>query len=234
VIQPAASPPHPGHPDVEIVEARTGFRRFLRVDVCRFRHRLFGGEWSEVRTHDVVRRGQAAAIVLYDPERDAVVLVEQFRLAALLAGSSPWQLETVAGLIPEGEPPRAVAIRETDEETGLTPIGEPIFVQRYLPSSGASDETVFLFCARIDSTIAGGVHGVPDEGEDIRTVVKTVAEIEALLDSGAIENGHTVIALYWLLRQRGRLRQLWGPEAAPCATALPAPAEREEPPAPRR
>jgi ADP-ribose pyrophosphatase len=199
----------PGHPDVEIVAATEGFERFLRMDVIRFRHRRFSGEWSAVQTHDVLRRGQAAAIVLYDPERDAVVLVEQFRLPALLAGASPWQIEVAAGLIDPGETPEMVAIRETREETGLALDGEPIPIQRYLPSPGASDESVFLFCARIDSTLASGLHGVLAEGEDIRVVVKTLAEIEALLDAGRIENGHTLVALYWLLRHRGRLRRRW-------------------------
>jgi len=36
----------PAHPDVEIAEAVTEFERFLRVDVFRFRHRLFSREWS--------------------------------------------------------------------------------------------------------------------------------------------------------------------------------------------
>ena len=61
-----------------------------------------------------------------------------------------------------------------------------------------------------NSTLATGVHGVPAEGEDIRVMVKTLSEVEALLDAGAIENGHTLVALYWLLRRRDQLRQLWG------------------------
>src|SRR5215475_599556 len=106
----------PAHPDATIIAVETAFERFLRVDVFRFRHRLFSGEWSRLRSYDVMRRGQAAAIVLYDPDRDSVVLVEQFRLPALLAGSSPWQLEAVAGLIDSDEAPAAVAVRETREE----------------------------------------------------------------------------------------------------------------------
>jgi ADP-ribose pyrophosphatase len=200
----------PAHPDVEIIETTNAFERFLRMDVIRFRHRRFSGEWSAPYTHDVLRRGQAVAIVLYDPDRDEVVLVEQLRLPALLAGASPWQIEVAAGLIDTGETPQAVAIRETREETGLALEGEPIPIQRYLPSPGASDESVFLFCARIDATAAAGVHGVPEEGEDIRVVVKTLAEIETMLDAGAIENGHTLVALYWLLRHRDRLRRIWG------------------------
>jgi ADP-ribose pyrophosphatase len=199
----------PAHPDVEIVEATKAFERFLRVDVFRFRHRLFSGEWSTLRSYDVLRRGQAVVIVLYDPDRESVVLVEQFRLPALLAGSSPWQLEAAAGLVDSGETPAAVAIRETQEETGLALIGELAPIQRYLPSVGGSDESVFLFCGRVDATAAGGVHGLVEEHEDIRVVVKTLAEIEALLDAGAIESGHTLIGLYWLLRHRDHLRQVW-------------------------
>lgn len=205
----ALMPAPAAHPDVEIVEAKTGFERFLRMDVVRFRHRLFAGGWSAVHTYDVLRRGPAVAVVPYDPLRDCVVLVEQCRLPALLADAVPWQVEIPAGLIDREEQPEAVARREMIEETGLALIGDPIPIQRYLPSPGASDESVYLYCARVDASLAGGVHGVPEEGEDIRTIVKTVAEIETLLDAGAIENGHTLIALYWLLRHRDRLRQEW-------------------------
>src|SRR5216683_416543 len=76
-------------------------------------------------------------------------------------------------------------------------------------SSGNSDESVVLFCARVDSTAAAGVHGLPEEHEDIRVVVKTLAEIEALIDAGGIESGHTLIGLHWLLRHRNCLRRLW-------------------------
>lgn len=207
----AAGPPvdQPGRPDIEIIEATTGFERFLRIEVIRFRHRLFHGEWSAPQTHDVLRRGPAVAVVLYDPDHDQVVLIEQFRLPALLAGVSPWQIEIVAGLVGAGETPEQVAVRETREEAGLALEGELVPIQRYLPSPGASDESVFLFCARVDATAAAGVHGLPEEGEDIRVVVKTLAEIETMLDAGAIENGHTLVALYWLLRHRDHLRRLW-------------------------
>jgi len=199
----------PAHPDVEIVEATKAFEHFLRVDVIRFRHRLFSGEWSALRSYDVLRRGQAAAIVLYDPDRESVVLVEQLRLPALLAGRSPWQLEAAAGLVDSEESPEEVAIRETREETGLALLSEPVPIHRYLPSAGGSDESVFLFCGHVDSTTASGVHGLPEEHEDIRVVVKTLAEIETLLDEGAIESGHTLLGLFWLLRHRHRLRRLW-------------------------
>jgi ADP-ribose pyrophosphatase len=201
--------PLPSHPDVEIAGNQTVSARYLRIDTLRFRQRLFSGEWSAERNYDVLRRGQAVAIVLYDPDHDRVVLIEQFRLPALLAGSSPWQLEAAAGLIDTDETPQAVAVRETHEETGLAVIGEPIPIQHYLSSAGNSDEGIFLFCGRVDSTAAAGVHGLPEEHEDIRVVVKTLTEVEVLLDAGAIKSGHSLIGLYWLLRHRDRLRRLW-------------------------
>src|SRR5256885_4246426 len=138
-------PPLPSHADARIEGIDTPFSRFLRIDVVRFRHKLFSGEWSGEREYDVLRRGEAVAIILYDPERDSVVLVEQFRLPALYAGLSPWQIEPVAGLVDEDESYEAVARRETREEAGIEPLGELIPIQRYMPSPGDSDESVMLF-----------------------------------------------------------------------------------------
>ena len=79
-----------------------------------------------------------------------------------------------------------------------------------LPASGMLDEVIWLYCARVNSTDAAGLYGLADEHEDIRVVVKTVAEAERMLDAGEIESGHTLVALYWLLRHRDRLRREWG------------------------
>jgi ADP-ribose pyrophosphatase len=201
----------PSHPDIDILEITSPFKRFLRCDVVRFRHRLFSGAWSGERLYDVLRIGAAVAIVLYDPERDAVVLIEQFRVPSLLAGYSPWPLEVVAGLVDhEGEAETDAARRETEEEAGLTVIGDPIPIQRYMPTSGSSDQSIMLFCGRVDASTAGGVYGLPHENEDIRVVVKTMAEIEAMVDAGQIDTGHTLICLYWLLRHRDEVRRKWG------------------------
>jgi len=205
----------PQHPDLRITGHEIVFKRHLRLDVYRFHHRLYSGEWSGERIYDVIRRGAAVAILLYDPDREAVVLVEQFRIPPLLAGFSPWVIEVVAGLVDrEGETHEEVGRRETMEEAGLELIGEPIPIQRYVPMPGNSDETITLFCGRIDSSKATGVHGIAEEHEDIRVVVKPLAEVEAMLDAGAIETGHTMICLYWLLRHRDEVRRKWTSAAA--------------------
>jgi ADP-ribose pyrophosphatase len=207
---PTHPPEHPPeHPDVEILGAETGFARHLKVEVVRFRHRRFAGGWSDERVFDVVRRGAAVGAVLYDPERDSVVLVEQFRVAALYAGRSPWQVEAVAGLVDTDETPEEVARREVREEAGIEPIGVLLPIQCMMPACGSFDEAVWLFCGRVDSRNAGGIHGLAEEHEDIRVVVKTIPEIEGMLDAGQIESSHSLIGLYWLLRHRDRLRREW-------------------------
>jgi ADP-ribose pyrophosphatase len=200
----------PQHPDLRITGHEIAFKRHLRLDVYRFNHRLYSGEWSPERVYDVVRRGAAVAVILYDPDREEVVLVEQFRLPPLLAGFSPWVVEVVAGLVDrENETHEEVGRRETGEEAGLELIGELIPIQRYVPMPGNSDETITLFCGRVDSSKAAGVHGIAEEHEDIRVVVKPLAELEAMLDAGEIETGHTMICLYWLLRHRDEVRRKW-------------------------
>src|SRR3954469_22777350 len=94
---------------IEIAERHTGYAGFFRIDRYRLRHRLHDGAWSRTLDREVIERGSAAAALLYDPDRDAVVLVEQFRLPAHLAGFGAWQLEVVAGIVGEGGDPGRVA-----------------------------------------------------------------------------------------------------------------------------
>src|ERR1700710_976766 len=85
--------PIPAHPDVIIeAEQRVWSGRFP-LDVIKFRHRRFDGAMSGTRTWELWRRGQAAALLPYDPVADALVLIEQFRFPALAAGLDPTLVE---------------------------------------------------------------------------------------------------------------------------------------------
>jgi ADP-ribose pyrophosphatase len=199
----------PADSRIEILEHVVEFEGFFRLSRYRLRHALFSGGWSAEIEREVFERGPCAASLLYDPQRDTVVLVEQFRLPAQLAGFAPWQLEVVAGILEPDEDPRALVARETHEEAGLAILGEPVLIHRFMPSTGGSTESISLFCARVDSRNAAGVHGLPDEGEDIRVVVLPFAEAMARLQRGEIENAYTLVALYWLARRRDELRRIW-------------------------
>ncbi|KAF0138678.1 MAG: ADP-ribose pyrophosphatase, partial [Rhodospirillaceae bacterium] len=180
----------------------------FRIDRYRLCHRLYDGGWGSPLKREVFERGHAVAVLLYDPERDVLVLIEQFRIGALAAGWNPWLLEVVAGIIEDGETVEEVARREVREEAGCDVITLER-VGRYLVSPGGSTETVELFCGRVDSIHAGGTHGRLEEGEDIRTVVVPAGEALAMLAEGAFSNGAILIVMLWFTLHRDRLRQAW-------------------------
>lgn len=193
---------------VEILSRQTAYKGYFRIDSFRLRHSLFAGGMSPELTREVFERGHAVAGLLYDPDADAVVLVEQFRIGAWSAGMPAWDLECIAGIIENGETPEAVVRREAEEESGLV-IGDVVPVARYLSSPGGSSETVEVFCARVDSRHADGIHGLPEEGEDIRVVVLPYAELERKVFASGIGNAMTLIAAQWLVLNRAELRRLW-------------------------
>ncbi len=198
-----------GADDVELIERKTVFQGYFRVDRYRLRHRLFGGGLGDEIRREVFERGHAAAVLPYDPARDEVVLIQQFRAGAYAKGAAPWLIEIVAGIIDQAETAKEVAIREAVEEAGckLIPPLKPIF--SYFPTPGACSEHIDLFVGRCNTAGLGGIHGLAEEGEDIRVMVLPVETAIALLDQGKIANATTIIALQWLARHREELRGLW-------------------------
>ena len=193
---------------VELLGKSERYSGFFRINGYRLRHRLFAGGWSGVIEREVFERGHAVGVLPYDPVADSVVLIEQFRIGALVAGMSPWLIEVVAGIIEEGEPPEEVARRETQEEAGLK-IQALMPMCRYLVSPGGSSESVLLYCGRVDSRSAGGIHGLAEEHEDIRVDRLPYEEAMRLVEEGRVTNSVSLIALQWLALHRDRVRAVW-------------------------
>jgi len=204
-------PVGPQQPAVEIVERRTCYQGFFRMEHFRLRHRLYNGEMSPVMSRELFERGHAAAVLPYDPALDRIVLLEQFRIGALEERGGPWLLEIVAGMIETGESAPEVIAREMQEEAGCSLLAlEPIC--EYLVSPGGTSERISLYCGRVDASGVGGIHGLPEEGEDIRVSTVSYAEAMILLREGRINSASPIIALQWLELNRDRIRQKWGLE----------------------
>jgi ADP-ribose pyrophosphatase len=163
---------------------------------------------TDVMVREIFERGNAAAVLPYDPRRDEVLLIRQFLPGAYFGGRSPRPLQIVAGMVEEGESEEDVARREAIEEAGCT-IGRLERAHAFLPSPGGSSERVVVFCAEADLSNAGGVHGLAEEHEDIQVEVYSAQEAIQLLDDGKIEAGPAVVALSWLARHRERLLREW-------------------------
>ncbi|HYG91534.1 MAG TPA: NUDIX domain-containing protein [Azospirillum sp.] len=197
------------HPDVEVIEKKTAYQGYLQVDVYRLRHKKFDGTWTdELPTREVCVRGHAVGVLLYDPERDSVVLIEQFRVAAAAARGPAWMTEVVAGILDGDESPEDVARRESMEEAGCT-VQELEKVCDYYPSPGILSEFVTIYAGRVDCAGIGGIGGLADEHEDIRVSVVPADEAIRLLDENKLNNSITIIALGWFARHRESLRDRW-------------------------
>ncbi|MBF0562528.1 MAG: NUDIX domain-containing protein [Alphaproteobacteria bacterium] len=195
--------------DVEIIEAQTVYQGYFRIDRYRLRHRLHDGGWGAEITRELFERGQAVAILLYDPDADALVLIEQFRIGALTVGWQPWLIEVVAGIIDPGESVEQVARREVREEAGCEVL-DLVPIHSYLVSPGGTSETVSVYCGWVDSRGVSGIHGLIEEGEDIRVLVIPAFEALAMLERDELRNSATLVAMLWFALNRDKLRQQWG------------------------
>lgn len=196
------------HADVEVLQRETCFKGFYRLDRLHLRHRQFAGGMGPQLSRELFVRHDAVCVLPYDPQRDSVVLIEQFRVGAMDKSANPWLLELVAGLIDKDEQPEEVAHREAEEEADLK-LGALWPITQYYPSPGGSDELVHLYVGRCDSEGVGGVHGLAEEGEDIRVHVWPLEDALQAVKDGRINNAASIIALQWLALNRAEVRGLW-------------------------
>jgi ADP-ribose pyrophosphatase len=200
-------------PRVVVLEQTIAFDGFFKVIRYRLCHEQFAGGMGAELVREVLERGHAVVVLPFDPKRDQVVLIEQFRIGALGIVADPWLVEPVAGIIEPGERAPEVARREALEEAGLELL-DLVPACAYFASPGGSTETCQVFIGRVDAAGAGGIFGLADEGEDIKVHVVPLEEALAWLGDGRIHAAPTIVALQWLALHRAEISERWGPAAA--------------------
>ena len=191
-----------------ILDKKLLYCGFFTLSQFSLKHDLFDGGESQPLLRELLDRGQAAAVLPYDPVRDEVVLIEQFRIGACDDPSGPWLIETIAGLVEPGEAVEDLIHREAMEEAGCT-VCDLIHIYHYYSSPGGSNEEIDLYIARTETAGLGGVHGLDHEGEDIRVHVVSSETAFAWLDNGRVNSAMPIIALQWLRSKRDEIRQQW-------------------------
>jgi ADP-ribose pyrophosphatase len=197
------------HHDFEIQQREVVYEGFFRFVRNHLRFELFNGGWSDIVTREILERSSAIGILPYDPFLDQVVLIEQFRIGATYQQDrSPWLVEVICGCIEAQETPTEVAYREAGEEAGcvieaLHPLCD------YFVSPSCSNEYIHLFCGKINASAVGGIHGQPDESEDIHAFSMGADEAFMLVRTGQIKSAPAIIALQWLQLNRDWLRSIW-------------------------
>ncbi len=170
--------------------------------------RTFAGAWSPTIQRELVEGYEVACGLLFDPNTEQVVLIEQFRIGTLAAEHGPWSMEIISGIIDAGETAEQALVREAREEAGVD-IKNQRKINAYWCSPGMSSERVHLFIAEVDATKAGGIHGAIDEHEDIKVHVVDYERALTALAVGEIDNAPSIIALQWLQLHYAEIRSAW-------------------------
>lgn len=193
--------------DVQVAARREPYARFFAVEEYELSFRRFDGTPSPTVTRAVFISGDAVTVLPYDPVRDRVLVVEQFRSGPFARGDSqPWQIEAIAGRIDTGETPEDAARREAEEEAGLT-LGALLPVAQYYPTPGICAEYLYSYVAVTDLPDgSAGIFGVEGEAEDIRGHLIGFDDLMALVASGEVSNAPLILTAFWLQARRAELR----------------------------
>ena len=205
--KPGALRSHPTQ--YEIVHRERVLDMFFKVDQITVKHQKFDGSMSEARPWLVFERGDAAAVLLFDPDVREVLLVNQFRVPTLGKGRGKgWIVETAAGMIQDGsspnkrkETPQECIIREIEEEAGYR-VTELVPIATFFSSPGGTSERIFLFYGEVSDAAKVAAGGGVDDGEDIQTVRLPLGEFMRKLSAREFEDPKIIIAGQWLRERR--------------------------------
>lgn len=188
----------------DILERRPVYRGFFKLTAYRLRHTLYAGGWSQPIERELFHRGRCVAVLPYDPATETVLLIEQFRIGAVAGAATPWLLEIVAGAVEPGESPEDVARREALEEAGCR-LDSLLRIGEFYTTPGGCSERVTIFCGLVSQPLQPGLHGLAEEGEDIRALVVGLDEALMWVENGQIDSAVPALALQWLALNRARL-----------------------------
>jgi ADP-ribose pyrophosphatase len=197
----------PAAGDVQVQTRSEPYTGFFAIEEQDLRFRRFDGSLSAPVHRAAFVSGDAVTVLPYDPLRDRVLVVEQFRFSPFVRGdANPWQLEAIAGRIDAGETPEQAAIREGQEEAGLR-LDRLVPIANYYPSPGAVTEYLYSYLALVDlPDDAAGVFGLASEAEDIRAHLVSFDDLMAACASGEVANAPLLLSALWLARERPALR----------------------------
>lgn len=180
---------------VEVQEVKVLSDDWYVLKKTTFRYQRRDGTW-QTQNRETYDRGNGATILLYDPTRRTVVLTRQFRYPVFVNGYDDLLIEAPAGLLDDASPEDRIRA-ETEEETGFRIRDVRRVFEAYM-SPGSVTEKLFFFVGTYmpaDRIGEGGGHAA--EGEDIDMLELGIAEALAMIESGGIRDGKTIMLLQY-------------------------------------
>jgi len=161
-----------------------------------FDYKMTAGNWVS-KKRESYNRGDGATILLYNKEKQTVILVKQFRISAFLnEDKTGFIIETCAGMLDKDDPKTCV-IREVEEETGYR-LKEVKKVMEAYSSPGALTEKLYYFVGEYSEGMKvseGG--GLESEKEDIEILEMPFKKALQKIETGEINDAKTIILLQY-------------------------------------
>lgn len=193
------------NPRVEIKDETVLSANWYQLKKMTFAYQNTNGTW-ETQEREVYDRGNGAVILLYNKEKQSVILTRQFRMPTYVNGNDTGMLiEACAGLLDTDSPEDCIR-RETEEETGYRITNLKKISEAYM-SPGSVTELLHFFAAEYDSRMQvneGG--GVTEEQEHIEVLELSFADALEMIRLGKIRDAKTIMLLQYA--QIHRLLQL--------------------------
>jgi nudix-type nucleoside diphosphatase (YffH/AdpP family) len=151
----------------------------------------------QTQTREAYDRGNGATILLYNSEKQTVILTQQFRLPSFINGNKSGMLiEACAGLLDKDNPEDCIK-RETEEETGYKISDVRKIFEAYM-SPGSVTEILYFFVAEYTSAMKvneGG--GIEHEQENIEVLELPFNKALTMIETGEIRDGKTIMLLQY-------------------------------------
>tara|TARA_B100000131_G_C17941659_1_gene542594 strand:+ start:111 stop:692 length:582 start_codon:yes stop_codon:yes gene_type:complete len=180
----------------KIISRKNLYNGFFKMNELMLKYKKFDGNWSDDIKREVFGGAQVSAVLPYDPKKQEIVLINQFRPGTISKDKGNYLDEIVAGIIDQGEDPITTAKRECLEETGCE-VKKILPINEYFPAPGSSESYYYLFLGEIDTFDGERIMGLSSENEDILVKSYKVSDVKKKLENNEILNGLTLIALQW-------------------------------------
>ncbi|MGA1931109.1 NUDIX hydrolase [Arcobacter sp. YIC-464] len=157
--------------------------------------------WEAVKSHDSV------AVLLYHEERNAFLIVKQFRPPVYLNDSSKLcTYELCAGIVDKDISLAEIAKEEIDEECGYkVEVADIIKVTSFYTNVGVSGSKQHLFFSKInDSMLCHSGGGINDEQIELMYLPLEKSD-EFIFDESKAKTPGLMFSFYWFMKNKDSL-----------------------------
>ena len=172
-------------------------KEWAKLERIDYDYQFKNGEWKRI-SRECYNRGNGSAILLYNLEKNTVILTKQFRMPIYENNKSEgMSIEVCAGAIDNNDDPLETIIRETEEEVGYK-INNAKKVLTAYTSPGALTEKMFLYVAsyNTDMKISEG-GGLDSENEEIEVLELQFSKALEMIKNEEIIDAKTIMLLQY-------------------------------------